>query len=123
MPKHVGRGENVWSNVHVNDLVELYRLALENAPAGAFYYAENGENSMREVCEAIGRMLGVGERTVAMSTQEAAAVWGDGPANDTMGSNSRVRAVRAHEELGWSPRGPSLIEEIERGCYVGSSGV
>jgi hypothetical protein len=28
------------------------------APAGAFYYPENGENSMREVCQAINRMLG-----------------------------------------------------------------
>ena len=47
--KHIGRGENIWSNVHIDDLVELYLLALEKAPAEAFYYIENGENSMREV--------------------------------------------------------------------------
>jgi nucleoside-diphosphate-sugar epimerase len=116
--KHIGPGENRWANVHIDDLVALYLLAIEKAPAGAFYYAENGENSMREMCEAISRMLGQGGRTQSMSIAEAAAEWGDGPANDTMGSNSRVRAKRARAELGWRPNAASLIEEIERGCYA-----
>jgi nucleoside-diphosphate-sugar epimerase len=51
--KHYGPGENIWSNVHIDDLVDLYSLALASAPAGAFYFAENGENSMKQVCEAI----------------------------------------------------------------------
>jgi len=116
--KHIGSGENRWANVHIDDLMALYVLAIEHAPAGAFYYAENGENSMREVCEAISRMLGQGGRTQSMSVQEAATEWGEGPANDTMGSNSRVRAKRARAELKWQPKARSLIEEIERGCYA-----
>ena len=116
--KHVGSGENRWSNVHIDDLVALYTLALETAPAGAFYFAENGENSMREVCEAISRTLGFGGRTQAMTLDEAAAEWGEGPANDTMGSNSRVRAKRARAELRWRPVARSLIEELEHGCYA-----
>lgn len=86
--------------------------------AGAFYFAENGENSMREACEAISRMLGFGGRTQSMTVEESAAEWGEGPANDTMGSNSRVRAKRARAELGWAPQERSLIEEIENGCYA-----
>jgi nucleoside-diphosphate-sugar epimerase len=116
--RHIGPGENRWSNVHIDDLVSLYGLAIDKAPAGAFYFAENGEASMRELCEAISRMLGFGGRTEPMTVEEAAAEWGEGPANDTMGSNSRVRARRARTELGWSPGAPSLIEEIERGCYA-----
>ena len=116
--KFIGPGENRWANVHIDDLTALYVLAIEKAPAGAFYFAENGENSMREVCEAISRMLGHGGRTQSMTMQEAAVEWGEGPANDTMGSNSRVRAKRARAELGWSPKARSLIEEIERGCYA-----
>ncbi len=115
--KHIGSGENRWSNVHIDDLVTLYLLAIEKAPAGAFYFAENGENSMREVCQAISRMLGFGGRTQSMTVEEAAHEWGEGPANDSMGSNSRVRARRARAELGWTPQAPSLIEEIERGFY------
>ena len=116
--KHIGSGENRWANVHIDDVVTLYALAIEKAPAGAFYYAENGENSMREVCQAIGRMLGQGGRTQSMTVEEAAIEWGEGPANDTMGSNSRVRAKRARAELKWRPTARSLIEEIERGCYA-----
>ena len=93
--KHIGPGENRWANVHIDDLTALYVLAIEKAPAGVFYYAENGENSMREVCEAISRMLGQGGRTESISVEQAATEWGEGPANDTMGSNSRVRAKRA----------------------------
>jgi len=116
--KYIGPGKNRWANVHIDDLMALYMLAIEKAPAGAFYFAENGENSMREVCEAISRTLGQGGRTQSMTVQEAALEWGEGPANDTMGSNSRVRAKRARAELKWRPKARSLIEEIERGCYM-----
>ena len=113
---HAGPGENVWSNVHIDDLVPLYALAIEKAPAGSFYFAENGENSMREVCDSINRMLGVAGPPTAMSMAEAAAAWGEGTAEDTMASNSRVRAKRARQ-LGWKPNARGLIEEIEQGCY------
>ena len=113
---HAGPGENIWSNVHIDDLVALYALAIEKAPAGAFFFAENGENSMREVCEAINRMLGLPGAPSAMSMAEAAAEWGEGTAEDTMASNSRVRALRVRE-LGWKPQARGLIEEIEQGCY------
>jgi len=114
---HAGPGENVWSNVHIDDLVPFYTLAIDKAPAGAFYFAENGENSMREVCEAINPMLGFAGPPSAMSMQEAADEWGEGTAEDTMASNSRVRAKRARRELGWQPKARGLIEEIEHGCY------
>jgi nucleoside-diphosphate-sugar epimerase len=113
---HAGPGENIWSNVHIDDLVTLYARAIEKAPAGAFFFAENGENSMREICEAINRMLGHEAAPSAMSMEEATSEWGEGVTEDTMASNSRVRAVRARQ-LGWKPKARSLIEEIEQGCY------
>jgi nucleoside-diphosphate-sugar epimerase len=116
--RHVGRGENIWSNVHIDDLVSLYVLAFEKAPAGAFYYAENGENSYGELAQAISRMLGFGGRTKPMSVDEAVAEFGEIAAQFSYGSNSRVRAVRARRELRWAPRGPALLEEIEHGCYA-----
>jgi nucleoside-diphosphate-sugar epimerase len=116
--RHVGRGENVWSNVHIDDLVALYVLALQKAPAGAFYYAENGENSYREVAAAISRMLGFGGRTQPMPIEEAVAELGEAAAHFSFGSNSRVRAVRARRELGWSPKERALLDEIERGSYA-----
>ena len=32
VPRHVGRGLNIWGNVHIADVVDLYLLALEKAP-------------------------------------------------------------------------------------------
>ena len=110
--RHIGRGENIWSNVHIDDLVDLYLRILDKAPAGASYFAENGENSMRQICVAVSRALGMDGRTSPMTLQEGAAEWGEGAANYTYGSNSRVRATRARREFGWSPSRPSLLENI-----------
>lgn len=115
--KYVGQGSNIWSNVHIDDLGELYLKVLDAAPAGAFYYAENGENSMIEISQAISRMLGFGGQTTSMTIAEAVAEFGEVMANYSFGSNVRVRAVRAHRELGWSGKGPALLDEIERGSY------
>ena len=53
---------------------------------------------MKQVCEAINRKLGVNAGTVSMSFEEASQEWGEGATQNTMGSNSRVRAVRAREQ-------------------------
>jgi len=110
--RHVGRGENIWANVHIDDLAALYLRALEKAPGGASYYGENGECSMRALCQAISRALGWDGRTQGMSKVEAIAEFGEGPAAYTYGSNSRVRATRARRELGWAPRHDALQGSI-----------
>jgi len=114
--RHVGRGLNIWSNVHIDDVVELYALLLEKAPAGSLFYAENGEASMKSAAEAISRMLGFGGKTQDWPIEEAVEALGPG-AHLTWGSNSRVRAEKARRMLGWAPKGPSLLDEIERGVY------
>jgi nucleoside-diphosphate-sugar epimerase len=110
--RFIGKGENIWSNVHIEDLADLYLAALDRAPAGAFYYAENGECSMKQIAEAIARALKL-PGTASMSQAEAGAEWGEGSARWSFGSNSRVRAVRARRELGWAPYRPALLDTIE----------
>ncbi|MFN4017594.1 MAG: NAD-dependent epimerase/dehydratase family protein [Reyranella sp.] len=110
--RHVGRGLNIWSNVHVEDVADLYRLALAKAPAGSFYFAENGEASYREICAAIARRLNLGEPQV-WPFEEAATELGENSAAYTFGSNSRVRARRARSELGWQPKHGSATAWIE----------
>jgi nucleoside-diphosphate-sugar epimerase len=114
--RHIGRGLNIWSNVHIDDIVELYALVLEKAPAGALFYAENGEASMKSAAEAISRMLGFGGKTEDWPIDQAVEALGPG-AHLTWGSNSRVRAEKARRMLGWAPKAPSLLDEIERGTY------
>lgn len=112
---HVGAGKNIWSNVHIDDIADLYALAVERAPAGTFFFAENGEATMRECAAAISRMLGCGGKTVALDPAEAVRLWGSGLALISLASNSRVSAAKARAMLGWTPSGPTLAEEIEAG--------
>ena len=110
VPRHVGRGLNVWSTVHVEDVADLYLLALDKAPAGSFVFVENGEASFRDMTDAIGRALGLGEAQ-PWSISEAVAEWGYERAVYALGSNSRVRSRRARE-LGWAPRHASVLDWI-----------
>jgi len=113
---HIGKGENIWANVHIDDVTELYLLALQKAPAGALYYVENGEEALKNVAASISRMLGFGGKTRNWSPQEAEAALGP-RAHSSFGSNSRVRGKRSRAELGWQPKGIPILEEIERGHY------
>ena len=113
---HIGKGENIWANVHIDDVAELYLLALQKAPAGALYYVENGEEALKNVAASISRMLGFGGKTRNWSPQEAEAALGP-RAHSSFGSNSRVRGKRSRAELGWQPKGIPILEEIERGHY------
>lgn len=107
----VGAGLNVWSNVHIDDVVDLYLLALAKAPAGAFYFAENGEASFGEIGAAIARRLGL-SGVESLPPEVAAQRWGEAKAYFSLGSNSRVRAKHARSELGWSPRHSSVLDWI-----------
>jgi nucleoside-diphosphate-sugar epimerase len=108
----VGRGINRWSNVHIDDVTALYRLALADAPAGAFYFVENGEASYADIGAAIARRLGLGP-VQSWTVEEATREWGEGHARYSFGSNSRVRGKRARRELGWAPAHESITAWIE----------
>jgi nucleoside-diphosphate-sugar epimerase len=45
--RYVGTGENRWPFVHVDDLADLYLLALERAPAGSLLLGVSGRGSGR----------------------------------------------------------------------------
>jgi len=114
---HVGRGLNTWSNVHIEDLAELYALVIERAEAGSFFFAEGGEARLVDIATAISEVLGFGGRTASVPAEEAIRLWGEDAARFGLASNSRIRAVRARRELGWSTtRGP-LLDEIRSGSY------
>jgi nucleoside-diphosphate-sugar epimerase len=109
--RYVGRGLNTWSNVHIDDVVELYLLALEKTPAGTFYFVEAGEESFRDVSAAIGAALGLGAPQ-DWPLEAAIEEWGYEMASYGLGSNSRVRGTRARTLLGWQPRRPAVLDWI-----------
>jgi nucleoside-diphosphate-sugar epimerase len=100
--RHVGPGRNRWSSAHVDDVADLYLLALENPGARGFYFVENGEESFADLAAAIARALGLAGPE-AWDIDSATAEWGPGFTNYALGSNSRVRSTRTRSELGWRP--------------------
>jgi nucleoside-diphosphate-sugar epimerase len=108
--RYIGRGLNRWSNIHVADMADLYLLSLEKAPAGSFFYLENGEESFGDVARAVAKRLGVEAKPWA-SDEAAFAAWGRGAAIFGMGSNSRVRDTRARA-LGWKPHRRAILDWI-----------
>jgi nucleoside-diphosphate-sugar epimerase len=110
VPRHVGRGLNVWSTVHIEDVADLYLLALDESSSGTFMFVENGEASFRDITKAIGGALGLCPPQ-PWPIEDAIAYWGYERAVYALGSNSRVRALRARA-LGWSPRNQSVLDWI-----------
>ncbi len=108
---YIGKGINRWSNVYIDDLVDLYFLALDRAPAASFFFAENGEASLKEVAESVSRFLGYGGRTESWDAKDAIERYGNWE-RFALASNSRVRAGNARR-IGWSPNGTTLAEAVE----------
>jgi nucleoside-diphosphate-sugar epimerase len=108
---YFGKGLNRYSNVHIDDLVDVYLLGLEKAPGGSFFFAENGHASFKEIAEMISRSLGLGGKTLSLSVEDVARQHGDA-GRYGVASNSLVSAVNARR-LGWSPKAPSLAEYFE----------
>ena len=65
----------------------------------------------RDIGAAIARRLAL-PGVEALAPEVAAERWGEAKAWFSLGSNSRVRSVRARSELGWAPRHASVIDWI-----------
>ncbi|WP_037915089.1 SDR family oxidoreductase [Actinacidiphila yeochonensis] len=111
---YVGDGAARWPAVHRSDAARLFRLALEQAPAGTVLHgvAEEGVPT-RAIAESIGANLGLPAVPVAPQDAEGHFGWLGGLyAMDTRASSTRTR-----ELLGWQPTGPGLLEDLDQGHY------
>ncbi|KAF2084526.1 NAD(P)-binding protein [Saccharata proteae CBS 121410] len=121
----VGEGRNLWCGVHVHDLSALYLLLVEAAAAGGgnatwgsehgFYFAENGEFAWGDVSRAVAREackrgLIADEEVESLGEEEVEGLFEGG--SYAWGTNSRSRALRARELLGWHPGMESLWETV-----------
>jgi nucleoside-diphosphate-sugar epimerase len=99
-----GGGGQHWTTVHVDDIADLYVLALENAPGGEAYVGVSGQNpTVRELGEAV-------TPNVTPESDEATlarlGAFGEALLLDQQASGKKARG------LGWTPSRPSLIEEL-----------
>jgi nucleoside-diphosphate-sugar epimerase len=114
---HIDNGEQRWSPVHVDDVGNLYRVVIENSDVAggtAVNGAASSPVSMQEVAAAISRGIGADGEVQAWPVEEAADRIG--PLANGLVINQRLSGERARN-AGWSPSGPSIIEELESGSY------
>jgi nucleoside-diphosphate-sugar epimerase len=112
----LGTGRQHWVTVHVADLADAFRRALENDAARGYYVVGDGVNpTVAELTEAAAVAVGA-PGAVPGSADEARARLGDSFAEVLLGDEATT-AARARAELGWQPTRPSLADEFRHGSY------
>lgn len=111
---YVDEGENRWGTVHVRDAAALFRRALEAGVAGAAYHAVAEEGlPFKAVAQAIGRLAGV--RVASKSQSEAGTAFGF--LSPFVPVDNPVSSSLTQERLGWQPREPDLMTELDTTSY------
>ncbi|KAF2714964.1 NAD(P)-binding protein [Pleomassaria siparia CBS 279.74] len=121
---HVGEGKNVWTEVHVQDLsnvfVALVNAALEDGGKATwndegYYFAENGDILWGEVATTITKIayekkLINSPNVDNVSPEKADEMQKSG--SYLWGMNSRCRAIRARKLLTWEPKQKSVLQSL-----------
>lgn len=107
---YVGDGLNRWPAVHRLDAANLFRLALESAPAGSCLHGVGEEVvAFLDIAEAIGRRQNL--PVVSISPEDAYQHFG-WLAQFVLSDNPTSNAL-TRKWLGWKPTRPSLVADIE----------
>lgn len=114
--RYIEAGDNQASAVHVEDAAQVYRLALEAAPAGSiFNVATQSGITGKAIAQAIGTALNC--PTESISFAQAEAQFGTVLAT-FLSMNNQVSAAKAIAQLGWQPSDNlSLLNDIQHGSY------
>jgi nucleoside-diphosphate-sugar epimerase len=111
---YVGDGSGRWPAVHRLDAARLFRLALEQAPAGSTLHAVAEEGvPTRDIAVSIGRHLDM--PAVSISPEQATQHFGW--LGMVFGANIPATSTLTRQLLGWQPVHPGLLEDLDKGHY------
>ena len=121
----IGKGKNIWHQVHVQDLSDLYLLLVEAAVNGGspatwndqgYYFAEHGgEFVWGDLLKAVAKDAHSKDFLSSADVESLTAdqVQGLFPGGQYyVGTTSRGNAIRAKKLLGWKPSRHSIFEEV-----------
>jgi nucleoside-diphosphate-sugar epimerase len=115
-----GDGANLWVAVHIRDAASLFRLALENSPAGKAWHAvQDGGIPFRKIAEAIGSRLDLPVVSIPADVLMLPGYFGSLAYPVTMSlpaSNFLTRRT-----LGWEPTQSNLFADLDNGHYFSAS--
>jgi nucleoside-diphosphate-sugar epimerase len=101
-----GDGSQRWPAVHALDAAVLFRLVLENAPAGTAWHAVADEgDAVRDLATVIGRRLGLPVEAVPDETF--------GQLGPIFATDQPSSSAHTQQALNWKPQHPSLLEDLE----------
>lgn len=116
----VGEGLNRWPAVHRLDAAQLFRLALEKAPAGTKLNAVGDEGvPTREIAEVIGRRLNL--PVVSKSSEEAAEHFGF--LGMFFGLDIPASSALTRERFDWRPTQQGLIPDLDHERYFEAASI
>jgi nucleoside-diphosphate-sugar epimerase len=114
-----GDGANRWPAGHTLDVGHLYRLALEEAPAGTRWHAAGDEGiPMRQIAESIGDHLGLPTASIPDGQLEAHF----GFLAMLIALDNPTSTVTTRRVLGWEPTHPGLLADFDDGDYFAAGG-
>lgn len=109
---YIDEGTNRWAGVHRLDAARVYRLALETGVTEPVYHAVADEGiPFKQIAEVIARRLGL---PVESRSREHFGGFANFAGGDMCATSARTRAV-----LGWEPKGPDLLADIDQPGYYG----
>jgi nucleoside-diphosphate-sugar epimerase len=109
--RYVGNGQNRWTCVHVDDLADLYLLALEKAPAASIFNGAHGAAiPLIDIARAASESAGAEGRVSAWPLDEARQSLGGFA--DAIACDQLISGERAKRELGWRPSRHSILHEL-----------
>ncbi len=115
--QYVGDGQARWAYVDVDDLAQLYVLAVEKAAPGSLYNAAHGPSyRIDDVAAAASLGAGAGGKTHGTPVEEARKTMG--PFADALVLDQQISGAKARRELGWTPRAGSVLDDLKIGSYT-----
>jgi nucleoside-diphosphate-sugar epimerase len=143
---HWGPGTTTQSYIHIDDLAELYCLAVEHAPPGTTLHATIDDVTQRELARAVSRMIGAGDHADALTladmldmntaTRVGLSLAGGLPSPlrrsiasrlappPGIGSgislvlNKRLSSDKTRQLIGWTPTRRDILHDVEHGSYA-----
>lgn len=111
---YAGDGSNRWPSAHRYDAARLFVTALEKGQTGARYHGVADEGvPFLDIASAVGRHLDVPVEPATPRQVKARFSF----LASFLGADNPTSGALTTDRLGWTPSGPSLLEDIEAGTY------
>jgi nucleoside-diphosphate-sugar epimerase len=108
---HACNMDNAFTFVHVDDLADLYAIALRDSSTRGNYIAATDTVHMMDVARAVSKAVGLDGKIEIVDHLTMRQLNGRANEGDFF-CNLRASCAKARKELGWEPHRPGLLEEL-----------